>query len=397
MSLSATHHFVEKPEYKFGLAYACYLGGLALAATWWPLHFKAIGLTGAQIGMIFALRVAISTLTQPIVTSFTDRIGRPILMLRITFLWGMFWPGMLLFADTATGVGLALCMSGLMTSSITPLLDGAIVRQVGAQRFGDIRLWGSVGYGLMVFLYGLFMMGQPDAQTGYGAVVGWTTFLACGALVMFTVSRTNEIAGLSSRPVLSKGFDWVTSPLLILLAINAFHWGSIQSFNVFISLHATSLGFGSLVVGVTAGVAIVGEVVGFILAKRLVTPKNAHLILPWVFFTGAIRWIITAYAPNPVILAAIQLVHFFGYGLWMSSLIHMLARFVPEERRTSAQGLMAALTLGVGGMTSNMLSGWLFDLRGGTLVFLFASLAELIAVIATLITWRLWSVPTRRV
>lgn len=383
------------PERRLGLAYAFYLAGLALALTWWPLHFTAIGMTGAQIGLIFAIRVGISTFTQPIVTSIADRTGRPLLVLRLTFLWGTFWPGLLLFADTPQSVGLALCVSGLMTSSITPLLDSAIVREVGVQRFGDIRLWGSVGYGLMVFLYGLAMVRQPEAVAGYGAVVGWAIFLSLGSVVMFTVSRRAEVESLA-RPRPAPDRSWITRPLIVLLSINALHWGSIQAFNLFVSLHATARGFSSLVIGASAGVAITGEVLGFIWARRLVTPENAHKILPLVFLTGSLRWLATAYAPAAWILVSVQLVHFFGYGLWMSSLIHMIARFIPEERRTSAQGLMAALTLGLGGMCAHMISGWLFDLRGGTLVFLAASLAEIAALGATLITWRMWSLPAKR-
>ena len=384
----------ERPELRFGAAYALYLAGLALAVTWWPLHFQSLGLTGAQIGMIFSLRVAISTVTQPIVTSWTDRLGRPLLMLRVTFLWGMFWPGLLLFTRDVRWIGLALCMSGLMTSSLTPLLDSSIVQRVGARRFGEIRMWGSVGYGLTVSLYGLVMMAQPDAVTGYGAVVGWTLFLAAGALVVFTVSRREEVEALSRPRVVERG-SWVTWPLLVLLGINALHWGSIQAFNLFISLHVNGLGYGSLVIGLTAGMAIVGEVAGFVWASRLVVPERAHRILPWVYLTGALRWIITAFAPNPVVLIGVQLVHFLGYGLWMSSLVQMISRFVPESRRTSAQGLLAALTLGVGGMCAHFISGQVYDLHGGTMVFLVAALAELAAAVATLLTWRVWAASAR--
>lgn len=381
--------------WQLAAAYALYLAGLSLAVTYWPLYFEAMGLAGAQIGLLFSVRTALNIVAQPVMSGIADAIGRPILMLRLAFVWGAAMPAMLLFADRFWLFALAMWMSGLMTGAIAPLLDSSIVRRVGAARFGEVRLWGSAGYGVMVLTYGLVMANKPAGVTGYGAIVGWVILLSLGAAVAMTMSRQEEVAALATpKPPVSRG--WVTPPLVLLLVINALHWWGITAFNVYISLHASSKGYGTDVIGFTVATAIVGEVAAFALARRMVPSHAAHWMFPLVFLTGAVRWIVTAWAPSAGALVAIQLLHFLSFGVWTAALIHMIGRFVPDNRRAAAQGLMGGLTLGVGGMVGNFVSGAMLDVGGGTLVFLVAALADLVACFLVLMTWRRWSGPVKR-
>lgn len=382
-------------EVKLASAYALYLGGLALAVTYWPLYFEAMGLAGAQIGLLFSVRTALNIVAQPVMSGLADATGRPILMLRAAFLWGATMPAILLFADRFWLFALAMWMSGLLTGAIAPLLDAAIVRRVGASRFGDVRLWGSAGYGVMVLGYGLAMQNQPAGRTGYGAIIGWVVMLLAGAAVAFRISRRAEVEALA-RPKTRPDRGWVTAPLIVLLLINALHWWGITAFNVYISLHATAVGFGTAIIGTTVAMAIVGEVAAFAFARRLVAPTRAHWVLPLVYMTGALRWVVTAWAPSGGALIGIQALHFLSFGLWTTALIHMIGRFVPDDRRAAAQGLMGGLTLGVGGMVGNAVSGALLDVGGGRLVFLAAAGAEVAALALLLLTWRMWTASAKR-
>lgn len=384
----------KRAELQLSAAYGLYLAGLALAVTYWPLYFEAMGLAGAQIGLLFSVRTALNIVAQPVMSGIADATGRPIFMLRAAFLWGAVMPGMMLFADRFWMFAAAMWMSGLLTGAIAPLLDAAIVRRVGASRFGDVRLWGSVGYGVMVLGYGVAMQSQPKGTTGYGAIIGWVVFLLAGAGVAFWISRRDEVEALK-KPKPKPTGSWVRAPLVVLLLINALHWWGITAFNVYISLHASAKGFGTAIIGMTVATAIVGEVLAFAFARRLVAPHLAHWLLPVVYLSGALRWWITAAAPSGPVLIAAQLIHFLSFGLWTASLIHLIGRFVSDDRRAAAQGLMGGLTLGVGGMVGNAVSGALLDIGGGALVFRVAAGADIVACLLLIITWRLWSAPAK--
>lgn len=454
MSLPASSANTRQSTLRLSIAYACYLGGIALSVTYWPLYFKASGLSGTQIGTIFSVATAISIVMQPLVSAWSDVWGRPVHMLRAAFVWSMLLPGLMLWATDFWGFAMAWWMAGLMSIAIVPLLDASIVRSVGADRFGDVRLWGSVGYGVVVLAYGALMRAQPAETTGAGAVIAWMILLGMGACAVWRLpsprrseanhaptppANTQEAQAFKDHdaahaepaasaedlssyartmlkdsadrqdlaikggfatesadleggvsPVRQRMTDWIRAPLVILFLINALHWWGITSFNIYIALHGEARGMDTAVVGMTAAAAIVGEVAAFALARRMLSAARAHRVLPLVFLTGAVRWLITAFTLSPVVMISVQLLHFLGFGVWVAALIHMIGRFVSNEQRTAAQGLMGGLTYGVGGMLGNWVSGVMFDIGGGPLVFMVAAGADLLACLLLLLTWRLW-------
>lgn len=383
---------IQRGQFQLSAAYAFYLSAIALSVTYWPLYFEDSGLSGVQIGVIFSVATAMSIVMQPLVSAMSDAWGRPVRMLRLAFLWSMLLPSAMLFIQGFWVFALAWWLSSLMSIAIVPLLDASIVRRVGADRYGGIRLWGSVGYGLAVLVYGWFMRDQPTGVTGYGAIILWVVLLFCGAAVVWTLPTHASDAPARTRGQ-GLGRDWVTAPLVILFLINALHWWGITSFNIYIGLHASERGIDTGVIGMTVAAAIVGEVVAFALARRILAPHLAHWVLPLIFITGAVRWVVTALTLSPAILIGVQLLHFFGYGLWMVALIHLIGRFVPDEQRTAAQGLMGGLIYGVGGMLGNLVSGVMFDIGGGEMVFMVAAGADLLACVLLVLTWKLWVAP----
>lgn len=378
---------------RLSLAYAAYLGGTALLVTYFPMYFRASGLSGKQIGVLFSVQTMLSIVLQPVLGYWTDRRGAHGWMVRLCFVWTATLPVLFLFARDFWSMALVMWAMALLSTSIPPLLDAAIVLGVGAECFGRVRLWGSVGYGVVVLAFGVAMRGASDAVVGMGAIVCWFLVLVFGVWAVWRMPfrRGTSLAVEGVRAARVGWFpDWLSARLLVLLLINALHWWGITSFNIYISLHVADQGMRTTVTGFAAASAIVGEVLAFALARRFVRAGAAHRMLPWVFISGAIRWWITAWAVSPVVLVIVQLLHFLGYGVWMVALIHMIGRYVEPEHRTAAQGLMGGLTCGVGGMLGNWVSGWMFDLGGGELVFKVSAFADIIALVCIVMTWRLW-------
>lgn len=251
---------------------------------------------------------------------------------------------------------------------------------------------GSVGYGFAVLVYGWLMRDQPTGLTGYGAIILWVVFLCGGSAVVWTLpEHVSDVRARTRGEIL--GREWITAPLVILFLINALHWWGITSFNIYIGLHAAERGIDTGVIGMTVAAAIVGEIVAFALARRILAPHVAHWVLPLIFVTGAFRWVVTAFTHSPMILIGVQLLHFMGFGLWVVALIHLIGRFVPDTQRAAAQGLMGGLIFGVGGMLGNLVSGVMFDIGGGQVVFIVAAGADLLACVLLVLTWRLWVAP----
>ena len=372
-----------------GAVYFFYLAAVGLAVTWWPMHFEALGLTGAQIGLLFSVRTAINIVSQPSVTRLADHLGRPLLLLRIACIWGAIVPAGLLVFRSFWGLGLTMWISGVLTAAIVPLLDSTIVVRLGSGNFGRVRLWGSIGYGVCVAAFGWLMRDVDLAGTGRNAVIGWLALMSVGALLSLGLERRNppapRVVGAAPPP---RG--WVRAPLLVFLGINALHWYSVTAFNVYFALHVNARGHSSAIAGLAVGVGIVAEVLALALARRSLRADRAQWWFPLVFAGGVLRWITIALAHSAAVLSLVQLVNFLSYGIWVVVMMHMIDRFVPTERRTAAQGLMGGLTLGVGGMLGSSVSGVLLDAGGGQLVFLTAAAVEGAALLLFVAAWPWW-------
>lgn len=377
---SVDHRKVEEPGFANGISavYFFYLAGVGLAVTFWPFHMQALGFTGAQIGRLFMVRTGLNIVAQPAITRIADAVGRPIAIIRVALLWGAIVPcGMLLFDDWWM---IAACMwgTGILTSSLVPLLDASIVTRLPNRSYGSVRLWGSLGYGMVVCGFGLFMRNVEHATAGKMSIFAWLA-------VMLIASAFG--ARLSDRPTPSREerkqqsqVQWVSGGLIAFFVLNLFHWYGMFSFNIFYGLHTEELGFSPFLPALGVLVAIVAEAIALRIGKRVLRPSFAAAMLPVVYALTGVRWALTAWAVEGPLLVAAQALQFFGYGIWIACMMTVIGALVPDVRRNAAQGLMGSIVLGCGGMLGALVSGYFMDIGAGRLVFAACAVADVIAL-----------------
>jgi MFS family permease len=79
---------------------------------------------------------------------------------------------------------------------------------------------------------------------------------------------------------------------------------------------------------------------------------------------GAARWLLTAAVPSLTWLHPVQMLHaVVVLGLNIGAPLYIDAA-VPPQLRSTAQSLLGTIAVGLGGMGSSLLAGWLLD-RGG--------------------------------
>lgn len=382
--------------------YFAYLAGVGLAVTFWPFHLQALGFSGAMIGRIFMVRTGMNIFSQPAITRLADATGKPLGIVRVALFWGAVAPLGMLYFENWWLVAACVWIGGLMTSSLVPLLDATIVTRLPRHPYGNIRMWGSLGYGLIVCSFGFSMRNLDHASAGRWSIYAWTVVMLIGALIGLTLkdpkrkstasktiptttNTTSSPGGESSSGASATGR--YSPAFLALLGLNAFHWFGVISFNIFFGLHTEWRGFSPLVPALGVMFAIAAEALVLRKARRVLDPHSAIRALPFIYLVTGVRWILTATVTSPAVLIAVQLLHGVSFGLWMGAMITVIGRFVSPERRSAAQGLMGGIVFGVGGMAGSATSGYLFDLGGGTLVFYGCVASEVVALLLFALWW----------
>lgn len=373
--------------------YLLYLGAIGVFATYVPLHLAAVGLSASQIGLLFSGRSTFNLVSQPMVTSFADRIGRPDRVVQFCLFGALLVASLGPWASEVeprwrfAAWAVVFWAMAPLSSSVVPLIDAEIVRARGSRGYGRVRLWGSVGFGTFVWGFGA-LTGHLDESIAGGLSVGvLIALLGVAALVSWRLPAGRGRQPTDPPPV--PGRRLITPVFASFLLCHLLHWASVTAYNLFLSLHVAEHGWSTAVTGQAVAVAIVAEIIGFRLATRLVGDDGERM-LPLVFAVSAARWIATALAPSAFVLVALQAAHVLGFGLWYASAIAAMGRFAPLSLRSTLQGTFAAVVFAGGGILGSAAGGALIDAFGTRGAFFGAAGADVAALIVALIAIPAW-------
>lgn len=377
-----------------------YFGALGIYVPYYSLYLREnAGLSGTELGAVLAAWPLVGLLAQPLWGQIADRTGaRSRLLAALTAasaaayaLLGLasgFW-GMLL----ATA-GLALFATAIIPVSLSVGL--AALRQRSPHGFGLARTWGTVGFLLLVVSFpraldwlqarrGLDALPGGPSEPGLGIMFGVVAALVLLASILgLWLPRDGAVGVRAQRR------DWRQllrhGPVVRLLAFALlayfFLQGPIVLFPVYVRDHGGDMN-------------TVGQMWIFMLALEipLVALSGAGLqrlgvrgLIAIGVLAGGVRWTICGLTDNLAVIYAAQLLHGVGIaGLVLGGPLYVEA-VVPERLRSTGQVLLSVVGPGLGGMGSNLVSGWLLESRGTDAPYLAGGLgALLLAGCATLI------------
>ena len=94
-----------------------------------------------------------------------------------------------------------------------------------------------------------------------------------------------------------------------------------------------------------------------------------------------VRWLLSSIAHGPVILLATQLTHAFTFGVLYLAAVQSVEGLVPDGLRTTAQGVFASVTFGLGGLVGSLLGGLLYEPMGMRALYLASALVSAAATL----------------
>lgn len=353
--------------------YLAHFAAMGLMGTFWPLHLVAIGLSKFQIGLLFSGRTIVSLLTQPLWAHRADVTGATTRVLRYCALAALVISLAIPIVRTFALFALAFWGLNLFQSATIPLLDAHVIESHGSN-YGRVRVWGSVGYGLSVALFGAAFASASSAETGAAALIGFVVALAA------VWGASLKLPGADAAPQRRELLWRPPRTLLLFLLANVLHWSTISAYNIFLSLHIEELGGSSMVTGVAVGVSISGEALAFVVMRRWIGAGREVFWMRIAWLATALRWGLMVWLTHPAWIVSVQVLHFFSFGVWYFAALGRLGEWAELRGRASVQGIFSAVALAGGSLLGLMGGGWCMDAGGGPLLFGVAALVELLAL-----------------
>jgi PPP family 3-phenylpropionic acid transporter len=345
-----------------------------------PGYFRGLSLSATEIGALLAVGPGLALVAPPIWAHLADRTGHPERVLLLLGLGAFAGLALLLVARSFGPILAALCAYAFFATGVAPMVDSLAIRrtEVAGGSYARLRLFGSLGFVVSSTAFGLAAeeMGSAVVVTALSLVAGWglaSIVLQHGGGV--ATSRTRPLAGLR----LLRERD-----LALLLAASSVHWIACAPYHGSLSLHVLDLGLAPWVVGVCSGVGVTIEVAVMFFYPRFAERLRPHHVLEVAFFGSAVRWAGMALTSDPAAMVLLSLLHGLTFGAYYVASVEYLARRVPPELRATGQGLLVAITFGLGGLVGYVGGGAGYDLLGGHRLFAVAAVLEVAAAVLAL-------------
>jgi MFS transporter, PPP family, 3-phenylpropionic acid transporter len=286
---------------------------------------------------------------------------------------------------------LATAALSLMGTALFPMMMSvslAILRDAGRHAFGHVRAWGTAGFFILVVGFPWIL---AHYRIGYRADAATPAVSQPGLEVMFPVTAAIVfVAALIAFFLPQKGVvgvraargDWRellrNSPFLRFLFFSLVAHFLLHGPMWFFPLFVRSRG-GDLETIRGMWILMLLVEIPLVLStgsglKRL----GARGLLTVGVLVGGLRWLLCALITDTHLLFAVQALHGVTVvGLNLGSPLY-LDTVTPEKLRSTAQGILSMVSIGIAGMASNTAAGWLVDQGGTDRLYLICGIGSLI-------------------
>jgi PPP family 3-phenylpropionic acid transporter len=280
-------------------------------------------------------------------------------------------------------VGLLIGMAILhfFWSASLPLVEALTLGHLAAhpERYGRIRLWGSVGFIVTVLGVGFLLDVAPIRSQLW---VSWALLLGT-LLSALTLREVKEPAGQVAAPIL----DVLRQrKVVFLLGAGLFMTAAHGALYVFYSIHLVAQGYGKSLVGLLWTLGVVAEIFVFLLMPRISLRVSMRQILLACFALAVLRFMLIGWAVEVIgLLVFAQLLHGASFGAHHAATMAALNRWFVAGQQARAQALYGSIAYGAGGLGGALLAGALWESAGAGITF---SAASALALIGLILIWR---------
>ena len=257
---------------------------------------------------------------------------------------------------------------GICLSLILPYIETIALTELGKERYGKSRLYGSIGFMLVALVLAKFLH-TPEVALHYYLAMTLLTALFSFLILKYDVVHENTTKNKNTKSFSMLKY-WPFWLSLFLMQV------SFGGFYNFFTIYETSNGISLEMVSYLWSFGVVCEI--FMLYFQAPILKNNLLtIIKFSIFITAIRWLLLyLYADSLIITFLTQAIHAFSFGLYHSAVILCLYSLYKDKKL--AQQFMYGVAYGLGGFVGAIISGWLYSDK----LFLYSAIIAFLSFIS---------------
>jgi len=340
--------------------YFIYFSAYAALSPFQALYFQSRGLSGGQIGLLLGMTPLIMVLAAPLWTGLADLTRRHRTVLLATLVGAAALAAAIPTIRPTAWLFLTVALFAFFAAPLSPMADSATLSMLGGDgnKYGRVRIWGTLGWGLAGPLVGALMQSQGLSWSYWIYAAGLCLLLLPGSRLTFSQARSGAPFLQGMRRLLADR-RWL---LFLFLAVAG--GISFAANGIYMGILMNDVGGTSTLVGVALFVATVSELPMMFFSHRLLERLKPRGLFILAVAIGAARCLLYVFVHAPAGIIAVQLLHGMTSPALLVAGVNYAAVNAPPGLEATAQGVFSAVLLGLGGTLGNLTGGVLIGRFG---------------------------------
>ena len=369
----------ELPYWRLSGFYFFYFAFVGAMAPFWGLYLRSLEFNAFQIGVLMSLLQVMRIFAPNIWGHISDRTGRRVAIVRLAALVCLATYAGVFFATDFWSLFLVMSLISFFWSASLPLVEATTLSHLGERtdRYGRIRLWGSVGFIAVVIGLGAALDHYPIR------LLLWVVLGLLMGIVM-TARFIPEADMVHHDNVHIPLREVVRRPAVLALFAAALLMAAAHGpYYTFFTIHLVETGYSKYAAGWLWALGVLCEIGVFLVMPRVFARVRHETVVLATLVTAALRFLLIGWqADNLPVLLAAQLMHAMTFGAYHAAALALVHRYFTGRNQARGQALYNSLAFGVGGTIGSFGAGAAWDLWGAGWTF---SLAAGCATLAALI------------
>ena len=379
------------PYWRLSAYYFFYFGFVGAFSPYFTLYLQSLRFTATDIAILMSLMQVMRILAPNLWGWLAERLGVPVLIVRVSAVASLAGFALFFLTTEFAGIFVGMALMAFFWSAALPLIESVTFTHLGAQghRYGNIRVWGSVGFIVAVLGIGHALDYLPIDSMLWMTASVLAGIVVCAFLVPDAVRPPAGRMQVSLRETL--GRPEVRALLGACFFMSAAH-GALY---VFYSIYLVDNGYGKALVGWMWTLGVLAEIVVFLFMPRLMKRYSLRAILLFSFVAAVLRFLLIGWGVgNLAVLLFAQLLHGATFGAYHAAAIAAVNQWFPGKLQSRGQALYGSLSFGAGGMAGGLASGLTWDTIGPAWTYSLGSAFALAGLFWLMKGWRPESPPT---
>lgn len=371
------------PYWRLSGFYFFYFALLGAIAPFMALYFDHLGFSAARIGELIAIPMLMRCLAPNLWAWLADRTQQRLAIVRFGAICTLLSFALIFISKSFAWLALIMVLHAFFWHAILAQFEVITLAHLNTQseRYSQLRLWGSVGFMLVVIGFG-YLFDRVGLE-----YYPWAILLVMAGIVLssfWVPAQPERIESSVAQEPVQRLKKTPVRPIVVFLVGVTLMLFSHGPYYTFLTLHLIDLGYSRAVIGWLWALGVLAEIGLFVIMPWLLRRVRLKQIILISLLLAALRWWLLAfYADSLLMLLFIQVLHAATFGSFHAAAIHFVQRYFPAHKQGQGQGLYVSFS-GVGGALGALYAGYAWQTLGSSYTFALASAVALLAALIVL-------------